>query len=163
KTLSRALLDRIPEVEDVNISFDTSQPELYFNIDREKANDLGVPMDAISETLRVMVDQYEVVDLSIEDQTVPIVMGSTRGAVDDPGELLNIFVTNTAGELVPLSTLIDVEERGAAAQLDRHAQSRAIELDIGLPPGAPLGDIMARIRGVADEVLPEGMNIQFVG
>src|SRR5690606_34780046 len=39
QTLSRALVDRIPEVGDVNISFDTSQPELFFNIDREKAND----------------------------------------------------------------------------------------------------------------------------
>src|SRR5690606_28257781 len=163
QTLSRALVDRIPEVGDVNISFDTSQPELFFNIDREKANDLGVPMNEISQALRVMVDQYRAIDLSIEDQTVPIVLGSTRGAVDDPGDLLNIFVISRTGELVPLSTLIDVEERGAATQLDRHAQSRAIEMDIRLPPGAPLGDVMARIREVANEVLPEGMNIQFIG
>lgn len=163
QTFSRELQERIEEIEDVRVDFDASQPELYFNIDRERANDLGVSMDSISQTLRVMVDQYEVINLNIEDQVVPIMLGSTRGAIDDPGDLLNVFVTNTNDELVPLETLISVEERGVATQLDRHAQRRAIEIDIGLPPRAALGDVMDRVRDIADEVLPPGINILFLG
>jgi multidrug efflux pump subunit AcrB len=161
--LSAALLERVPEVEDVNIEFDTSQPELYFNIDRKKVNDLGVDMETISQTLQVMVDRTEVVELNIRDQIVPIVMASSRGAINDTGDLLNVFVTNSENELVPLNALISVEERGVAAQLDRHAQSRAIEINIGVPPGIPLGNVMDRIRTVAHDVLPSGTNILFVG
>jgi len=90
-------------------------------------------------------------------------MGPARGAINDAGDLLNIFVTNTDNELVPLSALIDVEERGVAAELDRHAQRRAIELDLGVEQGAPLGDTIDRVRAVADEVLPSGVNILFLG
>ncbi|MEX2525654.1 MAG: efflux RND transporter permease subunit [Gammaproteobacteria bacterium] len=163
QTFSTALLERVDAIEDVRVDFDTSQPELYFNIDRERANDLGVSMEAISQTLRVMVDQYEVINLNIDDQIVPIMLGSTRGAINDPGDLLNVFVTNSNNDLVPLETMISVEERGVATQLDRHAQRRAIEIDIGLPPGTSLGDIMEQVRGIADEVLPSGINILFLG
>ncbi len=161
--LGEALLDRVPEIEDVRVQFDTSQPEMLFNIDREKANDLNVPMDRISQVLRVMVDEYDVIDLSVDDQAVPVMMGPARGAIDDAGDLLNVFVTNINDELVPLSALITVKERGVSAELDRHAQRRAVELDLGVEPGAPLGETIARIRAISDEVLPAGHSVIFLG
>ncbi|QPJ62785.1 MAG: efflux RND transporter permease subunit [Candidatus Nitronauta litoralis] len=170
KTLSKAadlmadaLKNRVPEIDDIRIDFDTSQPELAFNIDREKARDLRVPMDRISQTLRVMVDKFELIDLSIEDQAVPIMVGSTQGAINDPGDLLNIFVTNLDNELVPLSTMINVRETGVAAELDRHAQRRAIEMDLGVPPGTALGKVLNQVRSVAADVLPKEVNILFLG
>lgn len=161
--LAQVLQDRIPYIEDVRVQFDTSQPELSFNIDRERANDLNVPMERISETLRVMVDRLDLLDLSVEDQAVPVMIGSANGVINDPGDLLNIFVTNTDNELVPLSALIEVEERGVAAELDRHEQRRAIELDIGVPPGTALGEALNEIRTVANDTLPSGVNIIFLG
>lgn len=161
--LSRTLQEQIPIIEDVRVQFDTSQPELSFNIDRERASDLNVPMERISETLRVMVDRLDLLDLSVEDQAVPVMIGSARGVINDPDDLLNIFVTNTDNELVPLSALIDVEERGVAAELDRHEQRRAIEIDIGVPPGTALGDIVEQVRTVANDTLPSGVNIIFIG
>ncbi len=161
--LGDALLERVPEVNDVRVQFDTSQPEMLFNIDREKANDLNVQMERISQTLRVMVDRYDVIDLSVDDQAVPVMMGPARGVIDDAGDLLSVFVTNTNDELVPLSALINVQERGVSAELDRHGQRRAVELDLGIEPGAPLGDTMARVSAVANEVLPPGHSIIFLG
>jgi len=161
--LGLALQDRLPEVNDVRVQYDTSQPEMLFNIDREKASDLNVPMERISQTLRVMVDRLDVIDLSVEDQSVPVMMGPARGAIDDAGDLLNVFVTNTDNELVPLNALISVTERGVSAELDRHGQRRAVELDLGLVAGTPLGDTMARVRTIADEVLPPGHSILFLG
>jgi len=163
REFSNRLSERVPKVQDVNVKFDTSQPQLFFNIDRERASDLGVSMDAISDTLRIMVDEFEAVDLNVEDETVPVMVGALGGAIDDPGDLLNLFVTTDAGQLVPLGTFVDIEERGVAAQLDRHSQSRAIELDVGLPPGVALGEVMREVRATANDVLPPGTNIQFLG
>jgi multidrug efflux pump subunit AcrB len=161
--LSKELKDRIPYIENVRIQFDTSQPELAFNIDRQRAYDLNVPIARISETLRVMVDRLDLLDLNVEDQAVSVMVSAANGAINDPSDLLNIFVTNTNNELVPLSALIDVEERGVAAELDRHEQRRAIELDIGVPPGTALGNSLKDIRIVANEVLPAGINVIFLG
>ncbi len=163
QNLADELQDRLDIIEDVRVQFDTSQPELSFNIDREKANDLNVPLARISETLRVMVDDYDLLDLSVEDQAVPVMVGSARGAINNPDDLLNIYVENTQGTLIPLGTLVTVVEEGVAAELDRQEQRRAIELDIGLPPGTALGDALAEIRTISNEVLPTGTNIIFLG
>ncbi len=160
---AEALAARVPTVEDMRVEYNTSQPELSFNIDRERANDLGVPMDRISQTLLVMVDEYDLLDLSVEDQAVPVMIGAMHGSINDPDDLLNIFVTNIDDELVPLSALINVEEQGVAAQLDRHEQRRAIEIDIAIQPGASLGDTLDQIRMVANDVLPPDVNILFLG
>ncbi len=160
---SEAILNQIPEIEDVRIEFDTSQPELSFNIDREKARDLDVPMENISETLKVMVDKYELIDLSIEDEAVPIMVGSSKGAINDPGDLLNIFVTNERNELVPLSAMISIKEKGVAAELDRHAQRRAIEMNLGIPPGTPLGKTLEKVLSLSREILPANINILTLG
>jgi len=160
---SAELTENIPEIEDVRIAFDTSQPELSFNIDRETAQDLNVPLERISETMRVMVDKYDVLDLSIEDQAVPVMVGSASGTINDPGDLLNIFVTNTENELIPLASLVQVEERGVAAELDRHAQRRAIEMDIGLKPGVKVGEALNKVLALGDEVLPTSVSILPLG
>ncbi len=154
---------RMPILDDVRIQFNTSQPELSFNINRDRVNDLDIPLEAISQTLRVMVDRYDVVDLNIADEAVPIMLGSVQGAADDPGDLLNIFIPSRDRELVPLTTLVDIKEAGVAAQLDRHAQRRAIELDINFPPGNSLGDIVAQVREIAYETLPSNIGILFRG
>lgn len=157
------LQERIPEIEDVRVQFDTSQPELAFAIDRERAADLGVPMERIATTLRVMVDRYDLLDLSVEDQAVPVMLSPARGAIEDPDDLLNIFVTNEDGALVPLAAMMSVKERGVAAELDRHAQRRAIDLDIGIPPGTAPGEMLERIQTLAEETLPSGISLLLLG
>lgn len=119
--LANALRDGIPSVNDVRVQFNTSQPEMTFNINRERANDLKVPMENISDTLRVMVDEYDIMDLSINDQSVPLILAPTNNAIQDSQDLLNIFVLNEDSQLIPISALVDVAENGVAAELDRHA------------------------------------------
>lgn len=160
---SDEIINQISYIDDITIQYDTSQPELSFNIDREKAHDLGVPIEEISQTLRVMVDRYDVIDLNIEDEAVTLYLGSTKGVINDPGDLLNIFVLNTDNELIPLSSVVTLTEKGVAAELDRHVQRRAIEIDIGLPPDAALGDVLDDVRGIADKTLPGNVNILYLG
>ncbi len=161
--LAAAVTERLPNLEDIRIDYNTSQPELSFSINRERVNDLKVSLDEISQTLRVMVDQYDVVDLNIEDESVPIMVGSIQGAANDPDDLLNIFIPNRDDELIPLTSLVTIEEAGVAGELDRHAQRRAINVDIGLTPGTPLGDAMRQVQTIASDVLPPGIGVLFLG
>ena len=161
--LSQHLERVIPEVSDVRIQYQNSQPELAYNIDREKAQDLGVSMDIIAQTLKVMVDEYDFLDLSFNDQTIPLMIGSSKGAIRDPADILNIFVINENRQLIPLSALIKVQERGVSAELDRYAQRRAIELDIGFRASVAIGSQLDKVRSVIYEVLPPGMNFIFQG
>ena len=155
--------DEITEIKDINVQFDTSQPEIEYTIDRDKARDLQVPMQTISDTLKVMVDEYEVMDLSIDDQAIPLIVGSSKGVINDPGDLLNIFVTNKSKELIPLQALIQVKERGVSAELDRHAQRRAIELSVDFDDKISLGRLATKVEAFLLKELPSDCSFIFLG
>ncbi len=161
--LADALSSNIQAIRDVRVEYDTSQPELGFEIDREKANDLGVPVDRITQTLQIMADEYRLLELSIKDQAVPLMLGASQNALNSPFDLLGVNTKNANGQLIPLGSMMTTQERGVAAELDRHAQRRAVELNIGLVPGSDLARTMAEVRGIASNTLPSGMNILFLG
>lgn len=163
ENLARRLEDEVDLINDAQVQFDVSQPELRFQVNRQAAIDLQVPLSRISQTLRIMVDEYNLLDLSIDDLAVPIVIAPSGGVIENADDLLNIFVSNTQGDMVPLDSLVTVSEQGIAAELDRHAQRRAIELSLGVEPKAPLGEIVQDISRIANETLPDGMNVQFLG
>lgn len=161
--LADALMKKVDLIQDVRVQYDTSQPELGFEIDREKANDLQVPVNRITQTLQILADEYQLLDLSVGDQSIPVMLGSSKGSLNSPLDLLNVYVSSETGQLVPLASMIEVQERGVAAELDRHAQRRAVELNIGIPPGTDFGSTMQSIRAVAADVLPESSNLIFLG
>lgn len=161
--LSKDIEERVPVIQDIRIQYDTSQPELFFNIDRQMTQDLDVDIDEISQTLRIMVDRYDVGDLNIEDEAVTLYISSTIGEVNDPGDLMNIFVMSKDNQPIPVTSMISLKEQGVAAELDRHAQRRAIEIDLGLPPGTSLSDALNEVRAVANNTLPDNVNILYLG
>ncbi|MEM6491723.1 MAG: efflux RND transporter permease subunit, partial [Pseudomonadota bacterium] len=149
-------------IDDAEVEFQQTQPQLTLEIDRERAEDLGVAVDAVALTLRAMVDGLDVLDLTVDDRSIPVLIESAAGAVDDPGDLDNLFVRASDGALAPLSAFATLTEAGVAAELDRVAQRRAVEIDAGLAEGVALRDAMTAVQAVAGETLPAGVSIRFI-
>ena len=163
KQFAAAIDERLPNLSQPRISYDPTQPQLSLVIDRRRATDLGISLDSLSATLRAMVNGYELVDLNVEDQAVPILLESSTGAIDDPSDLLNLYVRSDAGRLVPLSTLVTLQEEGVAAELDRVAQRRAIEVDSEIAQGYPLESAVRDLEQLAAEILPPGVGMILQG
>ena len=161
-TFLAAMHDRLPQFEDPEIEYQQTQPQLSVRINRRRAEDLGVPVEGIASTLRAMVDGFQVPQLNVDDKSVPVLIESAAGAIDDPGDLHNLFVATTRGKLVPLSAFVTLEGVGVAAELDRTVQKRAIEIDTPLPPGYSLQRAINDIEKLADEVLPPGIELRFI-
>ena len=119
-------------------------------------------VDAISATLRAMVERLEVTELNVNDRSIPIQIESASGAIDDPRDLHNLFVRAGNGELLPLSAFVTLEEAGIAAELDRTGQKRAIEIDSDLSPGVSLREAMVAVETLANDVLPPGIGLRFI-
>jgi len=163
RTLSERMESDIPFLSGTRISYQPTQPELSVRIDRQRANDLGVPLDELAVTLRAMVDGDEIAELSVGDESIPIRLDSVTGTVDDPSDLANLYVKSNAGNLVPLSSLVSITETSIAAQLDRREQRRAIEIDANLAPGTALAEAIDAVRELAEEALPPGINLLLLG
>ena len=156
------LRERAPELDDLEIEFQQTQPQLSLTVDRRRAEDLGIPIEGIVNTLRAMVDGFEVAELNVEDRSVPVLLESTAGAIDDPSDLKNLFVRAADGTLAPLSSFVSLTEVGVAAELDRAAQKRAIEIEASLPEGYAMQAAVDRIEALASETLPPGIGLHFI-
>jgi hydrophobic/amphiphilic exporter-1 (mainly G- bacteria), HAE1 family len=157
-----AMHERLPQFEDPEVEFQQTQPQLSIKVDRRRAEDLGVPIEGIANTLRAMVAGYEVAELNVDDRAIPVMLESAAGAIDDPGDLANLFVPTKSAGLVPLSAFVTLEETGVAAELDRTGQKRAVEIDTPLPDGYPMRQAMAEVTALGDEILPPGIDIRFL-
>ena len=147
----------------IRVQYQATQPQLSIGVDRARASDLGVSMEELSLTLRALVDEDELIELTIEDEAVPIVLQSSTGAIRDPIDLLNLYVRSASGGLVPLSQLVRFEEEGVAAELDRHGQRRAVEIDASVAPELTMREAVERVRALAQAELPDEIGLLLLG
>ncbi|WP_418315549.1 efflux RND transporter permease subunit [Piscinibacter sakaiensis] len=160
---AEAIEREMPGAGDVRVEYDATQPQLSLRIDRERAADLGVAVDGLDTTLRALVDGTEVATMTVGDRSVPVMLESAQSAVRDPQDLLGLTVRNAAGQAVPLSQFVRFEDGAIAAQLDRHGQRRAVELNLSLDPSLPLQRAVDELRALAQRTLPDGMSLLLLG
>ncbi|WP_298634712.1 efflux RND transporter permease subunit [uncultured Umboniibacter sp.] len=157
-----ALEEQIPNLSDVEIKYQATQPQVRLKIDRQRASSLGVPLNAIATTLRVAVNGDDVVDLNVGDQSIPIILRSSRSAVNSPSDLNNLYVASDSGAMIPMSSLTSFVEEGVAAELERHAQRRGIRVELGVEE-LTMQQMMDIVSDTTAEILPPEYGLVFLG
>ncbi|EWH09348.1 RND family efflux transporter [Catenovulum agarivorans DS-2] len=164
---SLAMVDAINQqsshISQPDISYRPTQPQLSLEIDRRRAADLGISLNEIANTLRAVVDGWDLVDLSIADESIPIMLETSSTRVSSPQDLANLYVSSASGRQLPLSSVVTMKENSVAAELDRHAQRRAIEIKANVAEGYPLADAMQEMQNIAKQVLPDDVHMIFLG
>lgn len=160
---SAALEKAVPEVAPVRVSYQPSQPQLRVNIDRRRAAELGVSLSDIAVTLRAAINGDDIADLNIGDQSIPIMLQAQNQTINDPSDLANLYISGRDEQLIPLSSVANITEEGVAAELERHAQRRAIGLSMELPDGLTIATLVEQIKQVSAQSLPSGINLAFKG
>jgi HAE1 family hydrophobic/amphiphilic exporter-1 len=157
-----AELRKVPGMVDLDLSYRGGKPELSFDIDRDRAAELGVPAAAIATTLRALVAGDKVTELKegldLYDVTVQLPERDRRGLAS----LDNLVVRSTTGQLVPLSNLVKVNRGEGPSQIDRQARQRQITVFAGLQ-GLPLGEALKAVNGAAARVVPADLDRDHAG
>ena len=157
------LEDGSEKLSEARISYEPTQPQLSIEIDRRRAADLGIELDDLAQTLRAMIDGDEILDLNVGDESIPLVLEAATGEINDPTDLVNLYVSARDGKLLPLSSIVTVKEEGVAAELDRLAQRRAITVSMDMAPGYSLQAAVDELRTIAAESLPDGVDMILTG
>ena len=163
KLFTQAIEESLPNLSRPNISYDPTQPQLTVDIDRRRAADLGIDLPALAATLRAMIDGDELIDLNVDDEAVPILLESASGRINDPSDLVNLYVRTSNGQSVPLSSVVTLTEEGVAAELGRQAQRRAIRISIDRADDYPLAAAVGDLKGLAEETLPDNVSLLLMG
>ena len=161
--LSEAIDTQSTILSNPDISYQPTQPQLSIRIDRQRASDLGVDLDDVAQTLRAMVGGDEIVDLNVGDQAVPIFLTSQATTITNPSDLRNLYVRTAGDALVPMSSITQIVEQGVAAELNRTAQRRAIEVEADIAEGTPLQDAIDEIERLGAETVADDTDMILQG
>ena len=138
---------------DVNLKF--NQPELQITIDRLRANELGVSVLDISNTLSLALSGRRFGYFIMNGKQYQVIAQVDRDNRDDPLDLKGFFVRNNRGELIQLDNLVKMEEMANPPTIYHFNRFKSAIIQANLAPGKTIGDGIAEMEKIADQVLDE--------
>ena len=143
-----------PILSNVYSSFQASSPQVYLPIDREKAMKLGVSVDDISDALQGTFGYTYVNDFNKYGKTYKVEFQSAPEYRNDISDVSKIYLRNSSGKIVPLSTLVEPEFRFVPQYLQRFNMYQAISINGTPAPGYSSGQAMAEMERIVRKVDP---------
>jgi multidrug efflux pump len=146
---------------DADLKF--NKPEIRISIDRLKASELGVTVQAISQTLQLALSNQRLGYFTKEGKQYSVLGQVERINRDDPNDLKNIYVTNNRGESISLINLLNISEDVTPPTLYHFNRYRSATLSSGLADGKTIGDGIKEIQSIADSVLDDTFRTSLSG
>lgn len=155
--------NQTPELTGLFSSFTADVPGIYVELDRTKAKTQGIAISDIFDTLQAYLGALYVNDFNKFGRVYRVFMqaeDSYRAKVDD---ISRLYVRTQAGDMVPLSTLIEVKEIVGPETVTHYNLYRSTEIDGDSASGYSSGQAIAAMEKLAEEALPEGMGYEWSG
>ncbi|WP_295888895.1 efflux RND transporter permease subunit [uncultured Thiohalocapsa sp.] len=158
-----AAAEERPEVAHLFTTFQTGVPSLYVTVDRHRAETMGVPLAHVFTTLQDALGSRYVDDFNRFGKVYQVILqadGAARARIDD---IARLQVQNRDGDMVPLSTLVQIERRSGPNEISRYNMIQAVTLHGMSGLGYASGETMAALTAVAAETLPPGYDFTWTG
>lgn len=160
ETLARNLMDeagRRPELVNARTTLDTGIPRYNAVIDREKALQMGVPINQVFDAMRSTFGSLYVNDFTLEGRNYQVNMQSDKEYRSRPEDLHRVFVRSAGGTMLPLSSLVTLERVSGPDIINRFNVTPAARILADAAPGYTTGQAKAALEEVAAGVL-EGVD-----
>ncbi|AMO37105.1 efflux RND transporter permease subunit [Thauera humireducens] len=138
-------------------------PELSVEVDRDRAADLGVPVDVIGRTLETMLGGRQVTRYKQDAEQYDVIVQVAAASRADPRDIRDIFVRARNGEMVPLANVVKVSEAVAPRELNHFGQRRSVTISANLAPNFALGEALQWMDQTAARILPPGYATDYDG
>ena len=163
---TQAVIDeakKSPEIGGASSSFRAGVPQLYLNIDRVKAERMGVMLSDVFATLQANLGSVYVNDFNKFDRTYQVRVQADARFRSDPSRLRRLEVRNRTGQRVPLATLLTPETRIGPQSIIRYNLYPTASINGGAAPGVSSGEALKVMESVAAKVLPRSMGFDWTG
>ena len=150
-----------PELGPVFSSYKINAPQLFADIDRERAKTYGVPLGDIYQALQINMGSLYVNDFNRFGHTYKVIAQADAPFRSQAGDLALLKVRNDKGLMVPLSSLMRVSDSYGPDRVQRYNAYLAADINGGPAPGISGGRARNAIERIAAEVLPEGIDYEW--
>ncbi len=149
------------QMSNVNLRF--TKPELQVAINRDKANLMGVSTQNIGQTMQLALSGQRFGYFFMHGKQYQILGELARENRNKPLDLKSLYVRNNSGDMIQLDNLVTLQEQTAPPQLYRYNRFVSATVSSGLAPGYTIGDGIAEMNRISDEVLDETFRTALAG
>lgn len=162
------LLEKInennPGLVGVDWNYKETKPQLEVQIDYDRAADLGVTVSDIGRTLETMMGSRRVTTYIDNGEEYDVIVEGKREDQQTRTNMENIYVrSQRTNMLIPLASLVKINEIADSASLSRYNRVRAITLDADLAEGYTIGEALTYLEGLVRQHLPDEVIIDYKG
>src|SRR5476651_437793 len=150
-----------PKLAGVFSSFQINVPQLFADIDRAKAKQLGVPLTTIYQTLQINLGSLYVNDFNQFGRTYQVRVQADQQFRSHAQDIAQLKVRNNKGEMIPLSSLMRVKDSYGPDRVQRYNAYVSAEMNGAPAPGVSTGEAQAELTKIANEVLPTGITYEW--
>ena len=152
-----------PELNAVFSTFKASVPQIYLDIERERAKIMGINLSSIFNTLASETGKNYINDFNKFGKTYQVLAQADQEFRESEEDIYNLFVRSEEGAMVPLRTLLTTESFLGPDMISRYNIYRSITLNGSPGPGYSSGQAIAAMERVADATLPPGYVFEWTG
>jgi multidrug efflux pump len=153
-----------PGLESVDTNYKERKPQLRVSIDRDRAADMGISLQTVGRTLETVLGSRVVTRFIDRGQEYNVILQARDDARQTVDDLTNIQVrSDRTGQLIPLSSVVKIEEASGAMRLSRFNRMRAVEIQTGLADGYTMGEAIKWFEDTVAKDLPTGAVLMWDG
>lgn len=156
-------LNEAPELQNSFTSFDATFPQYLIHIDSDMAAKKGVTADNAMSTLQTLLGSYYATNFIRFAQMYKVMVQASPEHRANPDDILDLYLKNDKGDMVPFSTFIRIERVYGPEVLTRYNMYMSAMINGEPAPGYSSGEAIAAVERVAQETLPRGFDIEWSG
>jgi multidrug efflux pump len=159
----QAEMAKNPGIVQPDIDLQLNKPEIFIEVDRARAADMGVAVDSVARTVETMLGGRVVTRYKRDAEQYDVLVQTAERGRATPEDIEKIFVRGRNDTMVPLSALVKVREAVSPRELNHFNQRRSVAITAGLAPGYSLGEALQFMDATAQRVLPAGYATELNG
>jgi len=152
-----------PGFVQVDTDLRLNKPEIRLDVDRERAADMGVSVDAIARTVETMLGGRTVTRYKRDGEQYDVVVQTVSANRSTPEDIDRLFVRGRGDAMIPLASLVTTREVVVPRELNHFGQRRSASITANLAPDYALGEALQYLDQAAREQLPPGYTTDLNG
>ena len=142
-------------------SFKNNAPQLFVDIDRTKATQLGINVQQIFDTLQIYLGSLYINDFNKFGRLYQVIAQADKEFRSKPDDILRLEIRNQAGKMVPLGSILRIRDDVGPETAMRYNAFRAADINGSPAPGYSIGQAQDAMVKILKEVLPTGMTFEW--
>jgi hydrophobe/amphiphile efflux-1 (HAE1) family protein len=165
KTLDLVVAEanRDPRISRAYSTYRATTPQLYLNINREKSEMLDVPIARVFSTLQTIMGSRYINDFNLYSRVYQVKVQADSPYRSKPEDILDVYVQNNKGDMVPLTTLVDITTILAPQTIERYNMYPSVQINADVAPGYSSSEGMGGMESAMSKAAPQGFQYEWSG